>query len=37
MADYPGSNSNATIGANLKEVYDKKPKKKFPKLEKLLK
>lgn len=35
MAEYPGSNSNATIGANLKEVYDKK--KKFKKINNLLK
>lgn len=30
MAEYPGANSNATMGANLKEVYPKK--KRFKKV-----
>ena len=34
MSDYNGSNSNSTMGANLKEVY---PNKKFKKILKLLK
>jgi len=35
MSDYPGANSNNTMGANLKEVYDKKPKKeRFKKIKK---
>lgn len=37
MADYPGSNSNNTMGANLKEIYSKDgKKKKFSKLQNLL-
>ena len=37
MAEYQGSNSNATMGANLKEVYPKdKKKKKFSKIIKLM-
>jgi len=34
MAEYKGSNSNSTMGANLKEVYPKN--NKFAKLKKML-
>lgn len=36
MSDYPGSNSNNSMGPNLKEVYsDNKPKKtRFKKIKK---
>lgn len=39
MADYPGANSNSSIGANLKAVYpkDKPKKKKFSKIVNLIK
>lgn len=33
MADYPGANSNNTMGANLKEVYS--GKSRFKKIKKL--
>ena len=37
MADYPGSGSNSTLGANLKEVYaGTSPAKKFRRLKKML-
>jgi hypothetical protein len=36
MADYPGAESNSTMGDNLKEVYAGKPLKKFRRLKKLL-
>lgn len=37
MSDYPGANSGATMSGNLKEVYPKDKKKKFKKIENLLK